>query len=164
MTDEETGLYETKIRLESTEGLNTGTTVKLSLCSNRAEQALTIPVDAVYYENSLPYVFTYDNGVVHKVFIEAGIYDSERRQVMSGLDADTDHGAGSGTLRRDDAGACRGQYRRLDGVHGFKPADASGLLQYHDAEAAREEAAEILIIPKHDGNIPSISMIYSNYS
>lgn len=90
MTDEETGLYETKIRLEHTEGLNTGTTVKLSLCSNRAEQALTVPVDAVYYENSLPYVFTYDNGTVHQVFIEAGIYDSERRQVMSGLDGDAE--------------------------------------------------------------------------
>lgn len=88
MTDEETGLYETKVRLENTEGLSTGTTVKLSVCSNRAEQALTVPVDAVYYENSLPYVFTYDNGIVHKVFIEAGIYDSERREVMSGLEMD----------------------------------------------------------------------------
>lgn len=94
MADEETGLYKAKIQLESGQELPTGAVVRLSVCSNRAENVMTVPVDAVYYENSLPYVFTFEEteegGIVHKVFIEAGIYDDSDREVADGLTADTE--------------------------------------------------------------------------
>lgn len=90
MVDEDTGLYGIKIQMDDSGSLTTGTVVKLSVCSNRADQVLTIPVDSVYYENSLPYVFTFEEGTVHKVFIEAGIYDSEYREVIGGLLEDTE--------------------------------------------------------------------------
>lgn len=87
MADETTGLYEVKaiLDMQSKEQLSTGAVVKLSLCSYRVEDALTVSVDAVYYENSRPYVFTYDNGIIHKTFIESGIYDAERMEVKDGL-------------------------------------------------------------------------------
>ena len=87
MADAATGLYQVKAVLEESPAgeLSTGAVVKLSLCSNRVEQALTVSVDAVYYENSLPYVFTFEDGVIHKAFIESGIYDAERMEVKAGL-------------------------------------------------------------------------------
>ena len=94
MAGEATGLYETKIQMDDGKDLPTGAVVKLSVCSNRAEDVLTVPIDAVYYESSLPYVFTLEDtpegGIVHKVFIEAGIYDETRREVRDGLDKDTE--------------------------------------------------------------------------
>lgn len=87
MVDETTGLYEIKIQMDDTHHLATGTVVELSLCSNQANQVITVPVDSVYYENSLPYVFTYDQGTVHKIYMETGIYDNERMEVRSGIDS-----------------------------------------------------------------------------
>ncbi len=88
MVDEKTGLYKIKIQLKESTDLSTGTNVKLSVCSERAEQVVTVPVDSVYYENSKPYVFTYDNGTVHKTFIEAGIYDLDQMEVKEGITVD----------------------------------------------------------------------------
>lgn len=88
MVDEKTGLYKAKIQLKEATDLSTGTNVKLSVCSERAEQVVTVPVDSVYYENSKPYVFTYDNGTVHKIFIEAGIYDLNQMEVKEGITED----------------------------------------------------------------------------
>ncbi|RFZ79549.1 efflux RND transporter periplasmic adaptor subunit [Lacrimispora amygdalina] len=90
MADDKTGLFKIKIQLADTNDLSTGTSVKLSLCSERADQVITVPVDSVYYENSKPYVFTYDNGTVHKIFIEAGIYDSSRLEVKGGIQKNMD--------------------------------------------------------------------------
>ncbi|MCC2817182.1 efflux RND transporter periplasmic adaptor subunit [Lachnoclostridium pacaense] len=73
MADETTGLYEMKIQAGEIQELSTGSVVKISVCSNRADEALTIPVDAVYYENSIPCVYTYENGLIHKLFITTGI-------------------------------------------------------------------------------------------
>ena len=48
---------------------------------------MTIPVDAVYYSGGDAYVYTYDNGTVHHIPVEVGIYDSERIQILSGISA-----------------------------------------------------------------------------
>ena len=88
MADERTGLFKIKIELKGADDLSTGTNVKLSICAERAEQVLTVPVNSVYYENSKPYIFTYNNGIVNKIFIEAGIYDSSRLEVKEGVQQD----------------------------------------------------------------------------
>lgn len=86
MVDEDTGLYPIKIQISGESDLTTGTVVKLSVCSDRAEYALTVPVDSIYYENSLPYLYTYDNGIIHKVFVTTGIYDSESMEILDNLE------------------------------------------------------------------------------
>lgn len=85
MVDPATGLFKVKATVEDHDTLVNGSSVKLYVTSDKETGVMTIPVDSVYYDNSKPYVYTYDNGTVHKVFIETGISDSESMQVISGL-------------------------------------------------------------------------------
>lgn len=87
MVDAATGLFKAKASVEKGDALINGSTVKLYVTSDKAQGVLTIPVDSVYYNNGTPYVYTFDQGVVHEVEIETGISDSERMEVLSGLSA-----------------------------------------------------------------------------
>lgn len=85
MVDPATGLFKVKATVEDHDTLASGSSVKLYVTSDKETGVLTVPVDSVYYDNGAPYVYTYDNGIVHKVFIETGISDSEKMQVISGV-------------------------------------------------------------------------------
>lgn len=85
MIDSNTGLFKIKASLDEADALATGSQVKLYVISEKAEQVLTIPTDAVYYENGQPRVYTYENGAVKEVSIEVGIYNAEKAEVKSGL-------------------------------------------------------------------------------
>ncbi len=85
MADSTTGLYKVKARLTGGNAFSTGSEVKLYVISEKTENTMTIPVDAVYYDDGKPYVYTCEDSTVHKVFIETGIYDSETMEVLSGL-------------------------------------------------------------------------------
>lgn len=87
MIDDSTGLFKVKASVENGDALPTGSTTKLSVISDRADNVLTIPVDAVYYSGGDAYVYTYDNGTVHYVPVEVGLYDSEKAQILSGINA-----------------------------------------------------------------------------
>ena len=87
MIDDSTGLFKVKASVENGDALPTGSTTKLSVISDRADNVLTIPVDAVYYSGGDAYVYTYDNGTVHYVPVEIGLYDSEKAQILSGINA-----------------------------------------------------------------------------
>lgn len=89
MADETTGLYKVKASITE-EGaiLPTGSQVKLYVTSEKTENAMTIPVDAVYYDNGEPYVYVYEDGCVYRRYIEMGVYDSELTEVLSGLTMD----------------------------------------------------------------------------
>jgi multidrug efflux pump subunit AcrA (membrane-fusion protein) len=50
---------------------------------------MTLPVDAVYYSAGDAYVYTYDEGTVHSVPVETGVYDAERIEILSGIDAES---------------------------------------------------------------------------
>ena len=90
MVDAATGLFKVKATVEDNGSLISGSSVKLYITSDKAENVMTIPVDAVYYSNGEPYVYTYDNGTVHKVTVETGISDDEKMQILSGLSADNE--------------------------------------------------------------------------
>ena len=81
MIDDSTGLFKVKASVEN------GSTTKISVISDRADNVLTIPVDAVYYSGGDAYVYTYDNGTVHYVPVEVGLYDSQKAQILSGINA-----------------------------------------------------------------------------
>ena len=87
MIDDSTGLFKVKASVENGDALPTGSTTKLSVISDRADNVLTIPVDAVYYSGGDAYVYTYDNGTVHYVPVEVGLYDSQKAQILSGINA-----------------------------------------------------------------------------
>ena len=88
MIDAATGLFKIKASVENGDALPTGSAVSLFVISDRADNAMSIPVDAIYYSGGDAYVYTYDKGTVHHVAVEVGIYDSERAQILSGIGED----------------------------------------------------------------------------
>lgn len=89
MVNASTGLYDVKASLEQAPGLTTGSRVKLTVVMDEALDALTVPVDAVNYAQTQPFVYCYEDGVAVRKDIESGIYDSQRMEVLSGLDQDS---------------------------------------------------------------------------
>lgn len=88
MIDASTGLFKVKAVVENGDALATGASVKLYVTSDRADDVLTLPVDVIYYDGGDSYVYTYDQGTVHKVAVEVGIYDSEKIEIISGVTAE----------------------------------------------------------------------------
>lgn len=80
-----TGLYEAKASLLNSDALTTGTRVKLTVMTDRAQNVMTIPLEAVNYDNGVAFVYCYEDGTARKTEIKAGIYDSEKIEVKSGL-------------------------------------------------------------------------------
>lgn len=89
MIDSATGLFKVKATVEDGDALPTGSSVKLYVTADRADNVLTIPVDAVYYSGGDAYVYICEDSTVHRVPVEVGIYDAERMQILSGIDTDT---------------------------------------------------------------------------
>lgn len=93
MADSSTGLFNVKAKLSETDGtaeLSTGSMVKLYVTSEKAENVMMVPVNSIYYDGGLSYVYTYDKeeGCLHKVEVKTGIYDSDYMEIDSGLNKD----------------------------------------------------------------------------
>ena len=72
--------------MEDGDALATGSSVQLKITSDKQENVMTLPVDTVYYSGGDAYLYLYEDGTVHQVPVEVGIYDSERVQILSGID------------------------------------------------------------------------------
>lgn len=89
MVNPSTGLYDITAVLTEASSLTTGTRVKITLIMDRVTNVLTVPIDAVNYNNSIAFVYCYNNGIAEKTDIVTGIYDSERMEVVSGITKDS---------------------------------------------------------------------------
>ena len=89
-TSDNSGLFEIKADIAKGAELSSGSKVALSLVTDRAENVLTIPVDAIYYDDGKPYVFINNNGTAELRYIETGLYDDQLMQIISGLDETTE--------------------------------------------------------------------------
>ena len=80
------GLFNVKAELDDPEGLTTNARVIVNILKNRAENAMTIPLSAVYHDGgeSFVYVLKDDNTIAKTVFT-AGIDDGEYIVVEDGL-------------------------------------------------------------------------------
>lgn len=87
MVDSMTGLFNVKATVEKGEALVSGSAVRLYVVSDRADGVLSVPVDCIYYSAGKPFVYTYDNGIVHQVSVETGLSDDIRMEIVSGLSA-----------------------------------------------------------------------------
>ncbi len=83
------GLYDAKAAVSQGASLTNGAKVKLTVVMDRAEGAMTVPVDAVNYDNGNAFVYCYEDGTAKKTMVEAGIYDSQNMEIISGLEADS---------------------------------------------------------------------------
>ncbi|MCI9178705.1 MAG: efflux RND transporter periplasmic adaptor subunit [Lachnospiraceae bacterium] len=85
MISPQTGLFEVEASIEEGDGLAPGSTVRLFVVSDYTRDAITIPVDAVYYDGGDAYAYTCEGSTVHKVPVETGIFDEERIEILSGI-------------------------------------------------------------------------------
>lgn len=86
MIDQTTGLFAVKTCVSSPdESLLTGCSVKVTADTYSQDGVILIPYDAVYYDDSQPYVYIAVDGVVERRDIETGIFDAETITVLSGL-------------------------------------------------------------------------------
>ncbi len=88
MVDSSSGLFKVKGDMESSDEIAIGSTVKLSLVTERAENVMLVPVDAIYYSGGKGYVYLYEDGKAKMASVEVGLYDSEHAQILSGVNAD----------------------------------------------------------------------------
>lgn len=88
MVNPQTGLFDIEASVDNGGTLALGVKIQLSVVSDKSENVMTLPVDCVYYDGGDAYVYTYENGTVHKVPVEVGIYDSERAEIVSGISED----------------------------------------------------------------------------
>ena len=86
MIDQTTGLFAIKVCVSAPdESLLTGCSVKVTADTYSQDSVLLIPYDAVYYDDSQPYVYVAVGGVVERRDIETGIFDEETITVLTGL-------------------------------------------------------------------------------
>ena len=88
MVDDATGMFKVEAQLADADDAATGSTVKLTVTTGKAENVMTIPVDAVYYSGGKAYVYLYEDGKAKKASIEVGINDDDYVEVTDGLSAD----------------------------------------------------------------------------
>ncbi len=86
MVDAATGLFKVKATVKDTDSFANGSSVKVYVISERADNVMVIPTDSVYYENGNSFVYTYVDGTVHEVYIDTGLSDTDNIEVISGLD------------------------------------------------------------------------------
>lgn len=88
MVDMQTGLFMVKASLENADGIANGSMVKLYVTAQKSEDAMTVPADCVYYDDGEAFVYVYENesGLAKKVFVEDGLVDAEKIEIVSGLD------------------------------------------------------------------------------
>lgn len=86
MIDQNTGLFVIKSCVSTPDdSLLTGSSVKVTAQTYSQADAILIPYDAVYYDNSQPYVYVAQNGVAKRMDVETGIFDEETITVLDGL-------------------------------------------------------------------------------
>ncbi len=86
MIDPATGLFAIKASVNAPdESLLTGCSVKVFADTYSQDNALLIPYDAVYYDDSQPYVYVAVDNVVERRDIETGIFDESTITVLGGL-------------------------------------------------------------------------------
>ncbi len=89
MVDQNTGLFMIKASVSgSDESLLTGCSVKVTVDTYSQDNALLIPYDAVYYDDSQAYVYVAVGNTVERRDIETGIFDEQTITVLSGLTAE----------------------------------------------------------------------------
>lgn len=83
----QTGLFPVKAELSDADTLADGSSAKLTVVNEHAENVSLLPLDCLYYSNGNPYVYVYEDGLVHKRDLTLGIQNEESVQILSGINA-----------------------------------------------------------------------------
>ncbi|MEY8356020.1 efflux RND transporter periplasmic adaptor subunit [Lachnospiraceae bacterium 54-53] len=88
MLDKESGLFKVKASVPSGDTLATGTSVKLYVTYQKAENVLTVPVDSIYYQNGSSFIYTYKDGTLKQNPVTVGLADEQYIEVKDGIAAE----------------------------------------------------------------------------
>ena len=80
------GLHQAEAEIVDGEDLTTGSRAKVILIKNRAADAVTIPLKAVYYSGSDAFVYVLNGDKAEKRVFTEGINDGEFVEVLEGID------------------------------------------------------------------------------
>lgn len=106
MPSSQTGLFGVETSIEGADLIAVGSGIKVYFVSEKAEEVLLVPTDAVTYDGGLTYLYTVtfeddedtqdaavssDNrqATVHKIQVETGLSDGQQTEIISGI-SDTD--------------------------------------------------------------------------
>lgn len=74
---------------ENPEDLIAGFDIDVEITTNTSENSMTIPIEALVYDNNNePFVYTVENDVIKSKPVEIGIQSATKVEVLSGLSAD----------------------------------------------------------------------------
>ncbi|MGE7367260.1 efflux RND transporter periplasmic adaptor subunit [Desemzia incerta] len=74
---------------ENPEDLIAGFDIDVEITTNTSENAMTIPIEALVYDNNNePFVYTVENDVIKSKPVEIGIQSATKVEILSGLAAD----------------------------------------------------------------------------
>ena len=85
MVNAQSGLFPIKARFTEAANMLSGVSVKLTAITAKGENCITIPTDALYYDDGDTYVYVYDNGVAKANPITIGIISGDVVEVVEGL-------------------------------------------------------------------------------
>ena len=85
MVDSESGLFKIKAEMENNDEIAIGSTVKLNVVTDRTENAMLVPINAVYYSGGDSFVYLYQDGKAVMKQVEVGLYDETYAEITSGL-------------------------------------------------------------------------------
>ncbi len=88
MIDQASGLFKVKASIPDGNTLATGTSVKLYVISQKADNVMTVPVDSVYYQGGSPFIYTYVDGKLKKNAVTVGLADNSFMEIKEGIQAD----------------------------------------------------------------------------
>jgi len=86
MVNERSGLFTVKARLGNDAKMLSGVSVKLTAITAKSENAVIIPVSAVYYDNGNAYVYVEKDGVVVNTPVTVGIISGDAAEILEGID------------------------------------------------------------------------------
>ncbi len=91
VADQTSGLFKIKAQFTGgAENMITGTKVKITMATDKADNVMTIPVDSVYYESRKAYVYVMDGGKAVRTEVETGITNNTDVEIKSGITKDSE--------------------------------------------------------------------------
>lgn len=85
VVDASAGQFKVKAIIEGADDLPDGLAVELSTVTSRAEHAIIVPSDALFFENGDAYVYIAKDGAAVRTPVEVSIYTAENSAVTAGL-------------------------------------------------------------------------------
>ncbi|WP_026485759.1 efflux RND transporter periplasmic adaptor subunit [Caldanaerobius polysaccharolyticus] len=84
--DARSHLFTVKVLINNSDGkYKPGSFAKIPLPSEKADNCVLIPSDAIMVENGIQFVYTVENKKIKKVIVSTGISDGKNTQITSGL-------------------------------------------------------------------------------